>query len=89
MLDYKFIELMFVKYSKHLQDVVASIETLVDNYDKQIIPLQKINDPSKYGGRIKELEAKKAEAFKKLSDVCPNIEKMRQQLSEIQEFISE
>jgi SMC interacting uncharacterized protein involved in chromosome segregation len=83
MIDYKFVELMFTKYSKHLQDVVTSIETMIGNYDRQIQSLEKA-DIKKYGWYIKKLENKKAEAFKKLSQVCPNIEKMTEQLNEIQ-----
>lgn len=85
-IDYGFVQLMFTKYSKHLQDVVASIETMIDNYDRQLISLQKL-DQKKYGWHVRELEAKKAEAFKKLSDVSPNIEKMAQHLDEIQSLI--
>ena len=79
MIDYKFIGLMFQKYSKHLQDVITSIETLIDNYDRQLIELNKLNS-KKYGWRIKELENKKTEAFKKLGQVCPNMEKMTEQV---------
>lgn len=83
MIDYKFVELMFTKYSKHLQGVVVSIESFIDNYDKQLNELEKL-DRKKYGWRIKELENKKTEAFKKLSDICPNIEKMTNELNKIQ-----
>jgi chaperonin cofactor prefoldin len=86
MIDYEFIELMFKKYSKHLQDVVNSIETLIDGYDKQLTSLYKL-PKEKYGNYIKELENKKAEAFKKLADISPNMEKMSKQLDEIQEII--
>lgn len=86
-LDYKFIVDMFSRYSKHLQDVTTSIDTLVDSYDRQLNELHKL-DTKKYGWRIKELEKKKAEAFKKLSHICPNIQKMNEQMNEIQkEFI--
>ena len=57
-IDYIFIELMFKKYSKHLQDVVTSIESLIDGYDKQLKSLQGL-DSKKYGWRMKELESKK------------------------------
>ena len=82
-IDYNFVKLMFTKYSKHLQDVVESIETLINNYDRQLNELNKL-DSKKYGWRVRELEEKKAEAFKKLSAVCPNIEKMTEQMNEIQ-----
>ncbi len=85
-IDYDFVALMFKKYSKHLQDVVTSIESMIGNYDKQIESLKKL-DQKKYGNYLKELEGKKAEAFKKLSDVCPNIDKMYQQLDIIQSEI--
>lgn len=85
-IDYGFVQLMFTKYSKHLGDVVASIESMIKNYDHQLVSLRKL-DTKKYGGYIKELEGKKAEAFKKLADVSPNIEKMAQHLDEIQTLI--
>ena len=83
MIDYKFVELMFTKYSKHLMDVLTSIDTLIDGYDRQLNELTKL-DQKKYGWRIKELENKKAEAFKKLAQISPNIEKMRESIQEIQ-----
>ena len=84
MIDYNFVKLMFTKYSKHLQDVITSIETLVDSYDRQLNELRKL-DQKKYGWRVKELENKKSEAFKKLGDICPNIEKMAKTMDEIQD----
>lgn len=83
MIDYNFVELMFTKYSKHLQDVVTSIETLIGGYDRQLDELSKL-DQKRYGWRVKELEAKKTEAFKKLANVCPNIEKMYKTIDKIQ-----
>lgn len=77
---------MFTKYSKHLQDVVTSIETLVDSYDRQINELKSL-DQKKYGWRVKELEEKKTEAFIKLKNVCPNIDKMTEHIQEIQQTI--
>ena len=87
MIDLEFVGLMFTKYGKHLQDVVNSIETLIDGYDREIASLEKINR-SRYQMRIKELSNKKVEAFKKLSYVCPNIDKMSEQLQEIQQQIT-
>ena len=86
MIDYDFVGLMFKKYSKHLQDVVTSIETMIDNYDRQIVSLEKL-DQKKYGNYLRELQDKKAEAFKKLAQVSPNIQKMYEQLDEIQELV--
>ena len=86
MLDYNFIELMFKKYSKHLQDVVTSIETLINTYDRQLSELNKM--PQKYRERIRELEGKKTEAFVKLNAICPNMDKMAEQLQEIQQIIN-
>lgn len=87
MIDYSFAATMFAKYTKHLQDVVESIETMVGGYDSQLDALNKL-DPKKYGWRVKELEGKKAEAFKKLAQISPNIEKMGEQLGEIQAIIN-
>jgi hypothetical protein len=86
MIDYNFVQLMFTKYSKHLQDVVTSIETMIREYDRQLESLAKL-DQKKYGYRVRELEFKKAEAYEKLSKVCPNIDKMTEQLNEIQSLI--
>jgi SMC interacting uncharacterized protein involved in chromosome segregation len=85
-IDYNFIGLTFKKYSKHLIDVVESIESLIDGYDRQLNSLYKL-DCKKYGSYIKELENKKSEAFKKLSDICPNIKKMKEQLQDIQDLV--
>ena len=74
-IDYAFAVDMFKRYSKHLGDVVVSIETMIGSYDRQIAELQKLPH-SKYGGRLKEIEEKKAEAYKKLAQICPNMEKM-------------
>ena len=83
MIDYPFVKLVFTKHSKHLQDVVTSIETLVDSYDRQLESLRKL-DQMKYRWRVKELEEKKSEAFKKLGHICPMIEKMTEQMNEVQ-----
>ena len=84
MIDYNFVQLMFTKYSKHLQDVIESILTLVDSYDRQLNELRKL-DQKKYGNRVKELEEKKTEAFKKLAHISPNIDKMANHIQEIQQ----
>lgn len=84
-IDYEFIGLMFKKYSNHLQDVVTSIETNLDTYDKQLKELE--NNPQKWSKQIRELENKKTEAFKKLNQICPNMDKMAEQLQEIQQEI--
>lgn len=86
MIDYSFAVDMFKRYSKHLQDVVTSIETMIGNYDKQIAELEKL-PAAKYGNRLKEVEGKRTEAYKKLAQICPNIEKMYEQMNEIQSAI--
>ena len=86
MIDYSFAVVMFKRYSKHLQDVVTSIETMIGNYDKQIAELEKL-PKDKYGNRLKEVESKRTEAYKKLAHVCPNIEKMYEQMDELQKEI--
>ena len=88
MIDYKFVELMFKKYSKHLQDVVTSIETNIDGYDRQLTECRKL-DQKKYSWRVKLLEEKKTEAFKKLAHICPNMDKMAEQLQNMQEILTQ
>ena len=80
-IDYEFAVDMFKRYSKHLQDVVTSIETMIGNYDRQIIELEKL---PKFKNRLAEITEKRTEAYKKLAHICPNIEKMYEQLAEFQ-----
>jgi len=78
-MDTIFIVKMLGKHCSHLQAQEKNINTLVEDYDRQISSLSKL-DPKKYGWRVKELEDKKNEAFIKLSHVCPNIEKILEQM---------
>ncbi len=57
-MDTKFIAEMLPKYRKHLLSVEASIEYMIDDYDKQLESLVKL-DQKKYGHRVRELEHKK------------------------------
>ena len=57
-IDYVFAIEMFKRYSKHLQDVVTSIETMIGNYDREIESLEKLPMP-KYANRLKEQTEKR------------------------------
>lgn len=78
-MDKQFIAKMLEKHGSHLVAQEKNINTLLEDYDKQLESLSKL-DTKKYGWRVKELEAKKREAFIKLGFICPNIEKINEQL---------
>lgn len=81
-IDNKFVGQMLTKYSRHLDRVVVFIEKSLEDYDRQLASLRKL-DQMKYGSTILELEHKKEEAFKKLADITPNINKMREYIPQL------
>lgn len=86
-IDYEFVRKMLAKYYKHLTNVEKSINQLIEDYTRQIENLSKL-DNKKYGSYQKELEKKRAEAFKKLSNICPNMDKIAETMDLIQvEFL--
>ncbi len=83
-IDYEFISQMLTKYYKHLQSVEKSIESAIEDYDRQINSLQNL---PKYKNRLVELEDKKTEAFIKLSSIVPNMNKINEQKLLLEEKI--
>ena len=87
MIDYNFIVDVFQRYSKHLEDVIESINSYMANYDKQEIQLKKLVEfkPSAYQKRLEEVQQKKVEADIKLSLLIPRMAKMATQIEEIKQ----
>jgi hypothetical protein len=79
-IDYAFVEKMLYKHSQHLESVKNSLETYIENHQRQIVSLEKL-DQKKYGSYLKELRFKLAEALEKLSHVEPNLNKLSEQLA--------
>jgi hypothetical protein len=78
-MDKQFIAKMLEKHASHLVAQERNINILLDDYDRQVKSLSQL-DTKKYGWRVKELEAKKEEAFIKLGFICPNINKINEQI---------
>jgi len=82
-IDYAFVEKMLTKYSKHLIAIENNLEEYIENNQRQIASMEKL-DQKKYGQHKKELQFKLAEALEKLSHVAPNKAKIFEQIEEIQ-----
>ena len=88
-IDYEFAMDMFSRYSKHLEDVIESINTNIFNYGSQVAELERIAEkyPERYMKRLEEVSAKKAEAQKKLDVLLPRMKKMADQIEEFKKFV--
>ena len=85
-MDKQFIAKMLEKHASHLAAQEKNINILLENYDREIESLSRL-DKNKYGWRVRELEQKREEAFIKLGFICPNIDKINEQIKILTENI--
>lgn len=76
---------MFTRYSEHLQNVLNSIETNIDKYDREEEKLKRLVGfkPEKYQRDYDKLQKKKKEADIKLSYIVPRMEKLAGEIEKL------
>lgn len=76
---------MFQRYTKHLEDVVQSIEFNIENYKKREVEMVRLANykPEVYQKELDKIREKIKEADLKLSFIVPRIAKMAEQIEEM------
>ncbi|MFH1827703.1 MAG: hypothetical protein ABH824_00415 [Nanoarchaeota archaeon] len=88
-INYKFALEIFTRYSEHLQNTLTSIDTYINNYDKQETELKRLASfkPKIYQKEYEKIQKKRKEADIKLSHIVPRMQKLAEQIEELKKVI--